>query len=172
MTPVACRRMKQALAALSVAAILAAALPASAHPRQLIGHPAPELRARPLDSDGTVDLADHRGHVVLIVFYATWCSACRRMAPQIERLADEHRDEGLEVLAFSNEPRDRLREHARVDPRSYPRAQCTGRTSLRYEARALPTMILVDREGVVRAAYQSSADDVVRRLRSDLARLL
>lgn len=145
---------------------------ASADVRELIGRPAPELRARPLDSDETVDLSSYRGRVVLLAFYATWCGACRQVAPQLDALQHERGEEGLTVLALSNEPRNRLREHDRIDPRSFERGQCTSRTSLRFEARALPTIVLIDREGIVRAGYHGAAPETVQRIRRDVDRLL
>jgi thiol-disulfide isomerase/thioredoxin len=161
--------MRPLLLALSLALL---ASTASADVRELIGRPAPDLRARQLDSDDTVQLSSYRGRVVLLAFFATWCSACRHMAPELEALQREHGAEGFDVLAFSNEPRNRLAAHSRVDPRAYSRLQCTSATSLRFEARALPTIVLVDREGIVRAGYHGAAPGTVQRIRRDIGRLL
>lgn len=145
---------------------------ASADPRELIGQPAPSLRARPLDSDAEVGLSSYRGRVVLLAFVASWCPACRRLSPELEALYEAHRAQGFEVIGVSHEPRDRLRAHVARRPRAFPILQCTGRTAVRYQAVGLPTLFLVDRRGRIRATYQGASDDTVARLRRDVARLV
>lgn len=138
----------------------------------LVGRAAPPIRARPLDSDEELGLDRYRGRVVLLAFVATWCAACRRIAPELDALATRHRERGLEVLALSHEPRARIRAHVAARPRRHPVLQCTGRTAVRYGADALPTLVLVDRQGVVRAAHQGASGEVVARLRASLESLL
>jgi len=138
----------------------------------LVGQPAPAVRARPLYDDGEVGLARYRGRVVVLAFVATWCSACRRVAPALEALHEAHREDGLVLLAMSHETRARLRQHAEANPRRYPVLQCTGRTAVSYHADGLPTLVLIDRRGRVHRAYQGGTDAVLSALRRDVAALL
>ncbi len=64
------------------------------------GTPAPEFAVADLDGD-IVRLSDHRGHVVMVSIWATWCGPCRYEMPSMERLYKEFADEGLEILAVS-----------------------------------------------------------------------
>ncbi len=155
----------------AIALVLLSSSVALADPDELVGQPAPEIRARALDSDRELTLREYRGRVVVLAFVATWCRACRSMAPELEAVRSAHRS-GVEVIALSHEARDRLRAYTSATPRSYPTVQCTGRTARRYHATGLPTIVVVDREGIVRAAYQGATPDVIRRLRSDVARLV
>lgn len=151
---------------LSLALLALPSVPvAHADPRVLVGAPAPELRARALDSDAPFDLAAHRGRVVVLAFFATWCGACRRIAPDLEAMGRAHPE--VVVLGVSHESRERLRRHVAT----YPLLQCTGRTARRYHALALPTIVVVDGEGVVRAAYQGADEELVRNLRAEVVRL-
>lgn len=154
-----------------LALVLASSSVAHADPSELVGQRAPEIRARALDTDGEVRLESYRGRVVLLAFVATWCRACRSMAPELEALRAAH-PESLEVIALSHEARDRLRAYTAGTPRSYPTVQCTGRTARRYHATGLPTIVIVDRAGVVRAAYQGATPDVVRAVRRDVSSLV
>ena len=64
------------------------------------GTTAPPLRLPNLDEEMT-DLADYRGNVVVVNFWATWCPPCRREMPSLERLNIEMQDEGVTVLAVN-----------------------------------------------------------------------
>ena len=145
---------------------------AAADPSDLVGRAAPPVRARPLHSDREVELSRYRGRVVVLAFVATWCGACRRMAPELDALQARYADRGLTVLALSHEPRRRLRAHVGDAPRRYPWLQCTGRTAVQYGADGLPTIVVIDRDGRVRAAHQGATPDVVSRLRADVESLL
>ncbi len=61
---------------------------------------APEFAVADLDGD-IVRLSDHRGQVVMVSIWATWCGPCRYEMPSMERLYKEFADEGLEILAVS-----------------------------------------------------------------------
>jgi peroxiredoxin len=65
-----------------------------------IGHPAPAYAARTLGGD-TTSLAGHRGQVVLLNIWATWCKPCRTEIPALETLHQRHQAAGLAVVGVS-----------------------------------------------------------------------
>lgn len=139
---------------------------------ELVGQPAPTVRARAMDSNAEVTLEQYRGKVVLLAFVASWCSVCRRVAPELERLHDAHAGDDFALIAMSHESRARIRRHLEETPRRYPTLQCTGRTAVSYQADGLPTLVLIDREGRVRRAYQGGDRGNLAALRREVAELL
>jgi thiol-disulfide isomerase/thioredoxin len=125
-----------------------------------VGRPAPAL-VLPLAGGGEVDLAQHRGKVVLVNFWATWCTPCRAEMPAIERVYQAHRERGLEVIAVDVQEREQdvlafLRE---VDV-SFPSAvDRVGDVVRAYRANALPTTFLIDRQGLVRDVHVGPLTD-------------
>lgn len=115
--------------------------------------PAPTLRLRDAD-DKTVDLAQYKGRVVLINFWATWCPPCRREFPSLGRVRKLFKPIEFEVLAVNvGEDPDSVFSFSGITdfPILFDR---DSRTMAAWAVRGLPTTFLVDRKGQV--AYRAT----------------
>jgi cytochrome c biogenesis protein CcmG, thiol:disulfide interchange protein DsbE len=65
-----------------------------------VGGSAPAFTSWDLNGN-EVELADFKGHPVLITFWATWCSACQAELPAVQRIRDRYQSTGLTVLAVN-----------------------------------------------------------------------
>ena len=65
-----------------------------------VGTVAPEFEVNDLDG-GIARLSDHKGEVVLVNIWATWCLPCRIEMPSMERLYQEIGEDGFEIMAVS-----------------------------------------------------------------------
>ncbi len=113
----------------------------------LRGEPAPDFVLR--DSDGNlVKLSDFRGSVVLVNFWATWCTPCKKELPEFQKLYAEKKDEGLVVLAI-NWQESRATARAFFDGRglTMPLLLDSGGVYDQYKLRGLPASFFVDRQG-------------------------
>ena len=107
---------------------------------------------------GPVDLADLRGKVVLIDFFAYSCINCRRSLPQVRAWAERYRESGLEVIGVHSPEyafeRNVGNVAAAVDEAAlrYPVALDSSlATTTEYRNRYRPAMYLIDTEGTVRS---------------------
>ena len=101
-------------------------------------------------------LADYRGKIVFLNFWATWCPPCREEMPSMQVLYDELFDEGLEIVAVNVlEAEDTVSAFVEENKFTYPvMLDGDGRVSLRYSVRAYPTSYIIDRAGNVIAVRQ------------------
>lgn len=106
---------------------------------------------------GTASLADHRGKVVLVYFWATWCPYCRQELPVgIEKISRERKGQPFVVLAVSiQEPRDVVAGYVKgagITPRVL--LDGDGAVARSYRVTATPTTFLIGRDGrqIARAA--------------------
>ena len=70
--------------------------------------PAPSFDFYLLADDSRKNLSDFRGKTVLLNYWATWCAPCIKEMPELNRLQNKYQDQGLVVIALSDEERDRL----------------------------------------------------------------
>lgn len=98
-------------------------------------------------------LADHRGQVVLVNFWATWCRPCRVEMPGFQKVYERYRNQGFTILGLSTDAGAGSAVTTYVAERGvdYPVAMATQR--LRQEfggVREIPSSFLVDKKGRIR----------------------
>jgi peroxiredoxin len=148
---------------LLAAALLGAGLCAAAEPRyRLKGAGAPDFALR-ATSGSNFRLSEHRGDVVLLVFWGSRCSQCAAQLASLSRIVDTYRSAGLAALAV-NVDDDQLAaaEYAMAHPVSFPVLLDPGKAVARqYQVDNLPMLLLVDRAGLIRHVhrdYRSGSD--------------
>jgi thiol-disulfide isomerase/thioredoxin len=113
--------------------------------------PAPALVARDLAGVERT-LADYRGKVVLLNFWATWCPPCRREMPSMERLRVKMQGRPLEILALDSvEPVEDVKAFLEIMELGFPiLLDPEGVNTKRWKVFGLPTSFLLDAQGRIR----------------------
>lgn len=121
--------------------------------RLAIGSPAPDFTTATLGGK-TVRLSQFRGQVVLINFWATWCTACRDEMPAIRRAREQYRAKGFTVLEVNYRETDgsamrRFLKEVGVsfDTAVDPDGKIAGAYGVSF---GLPVSVFVDRDGKAR----------------------
>jgi peroxiredoxin len=124
--------------------------PAEALP---VGRTAPAFTLPRLIGEGTLSTEGLRGKSAqLVVFWASECGACREEAPKLQRLAARLKGRAIAVVAVNamDDP-DAARRYVRRFKWTYPTAADPGgEVARRYQITQTPTVLLIDRRGVVR----------------------
>lgn len=119
---------------------------------RMIGKPSPQWEARDLDGK-PIALKDYQGKVVVLDFWGRWCGACMQGMPDINRLADDFKDEAVAVLAMCA---NRTEKDARlvVDKMGirYPTIMAADLCE-KYHVTSFPRLIVLDGKGTVREIY-------------------
>jgi thiol-disulfide isomerase/thioredoxin len=124
------------------------------------GAPAPDFTTT--RADGTeVRLSDHKGKVIVLDFWATWCGPCLQALPHTQEVAAAYKEQDVIVLAScTSDARERFDEWVRANQAKYPDLHFShdpaGRKPERasrslYGVSGIPTQFIIDREGRVAA---------------------
>ena len=98
-------------------------------------------------------LAQYKGKVVLINFWATWCVPCRAEIPDLIQMQRQYRAEGLQIIGITYPPEtiSEVRRFARKLKVNYRVAIGTKATKAHFtSSETLPMTVIIDREGSVR----------------------
>ncbi len=121
--------------------------------------PAPDFTLRSLDGVN-LRLAEQRGRVVMVNFWATWCGPCRQEMPHLSRLYEKYRASGFTLLGVN------------VDEDAKQAAATAGRLGVKfpvlfdgsksvsklYDLQSMPSTVLIDRDGRVRYLHRGYRD--------------
>jgi peroxiredoxin len=131
--------------------------------RAVIGTPAPDFTLARLEG-GTLASADLRGRVTLINFWAPWCPPCVQELPELARLHASLREQGGQVIGIALAQPDDVRAFIADHPQPFPilLGGQTGRELARQLGNVhggLPYSVVIDADGVIRAAHAGRLDE-------------
>ena len=120
-----------------------------------IGKPAPDFTLKSI-SGANLNLTEQRGKIIVINFWASWCGPCRTEMPVLQTFYDKYKDLGVSVWGVNVEQenqagRDFLADLNLTFPILFDASNTLSET---YQVEAMPTTIIIDRDGLVRYAYK------------------
>ena len=120
------------------------------------------------------DLAEYRGKVVLVNFWATWCEPCRAEMPSMDRLRSSLKGKPFEILAVNlAEPLSRIEKFVDTMPLGFPLLRDRdGAAGKAWKAKLLPSSFLIGRDGKIRYVAYGEIDWTSDAVRARVAELL
>ena len=154
------------LTALFAAAPLQAAMPA-------LGSKAPDFTLRS-SSGKNLKLSEYRGQVIMLNFWATWCAPCREEMPQLNRLYEQYRRGGFVLLGVNIDDKPKAAEDlAQQLKLTFPVLfDADKQVSRRYDVDAMPSTLLIDRDGNVQYIHRGYRAGVEKQYEEKLRELL
>jgi len=136
-----------------------------------IGQPAPSFKLRDLDGR-EISLEEYKGKIVLVDFWATWCSPCRMTMPVVENLSREYSDEMVVLAVNLRESKDVIGKYAFEQAiSSQILLDKEGTVSTSYGAYAIPMQFLIDRSGIVRHIQTGYSSNMASKMRAQIESL-
>lgn len=138
------------------------------------GDPAPQFSAPALGGGPTVALAQHRGKVVFVDFWASWCPPCLQSLPMLDALRKEFPADRFQILAVNldHDPAKGVK-FLKKRPVGYPSAQDPeGRLPKSFELQSMPSSYLIDQQGVIRYVHEGFVPADIAILRDHIAKLV
>lgn len=120
----------------------------------LVGIPAPAWQKVSPLTGAPSSIDKLKGRVVIVDFWASWCGPCRMLAPRLSALKDKLGAQGLSVVGITTDDAEHAAVFAEKFQMRYPIVvDNDGDTSKAYGITGLPTMLVIDKKGVIREVF-------------------
>lgn len=134
----------------------------------------PECPAAQVETNKPLDFSVYKGKVVLVDFWATWCSPCLKSMPFFNTLRNELASQGFEIVAINvDEDSELARQFLQSHPVDYVTSfDADGHCPALFEVKAMPSSYLVDKIGKVRFIHLGYRDSDQESIRQEITKLL
>ena len=139
-----------------------------------VGGKAQPFEVEGLEEGSTFRLGEHGGKVIMLDFWASWCGPCRMELPMLADIYKDYKDKGFLLVAVNvGEDRAAAAEFMEDQGLDVPVVLDTdGSVGGMYHVVAIPTVVLIGRDGTVEAVHQGYSPNVDKDLRKELDVLL
>jgi peroxiredoxin len=137
------------------------------------GTQAPGFTAKTFEGK-EVSLADYRGKIVFVDFWASWCSPCRESLPMYDKLAADFGPDDFAIIAVNlDETASDARKFISLHPVRYTIVQNPqGDIPKAFGVAGMPSSYLIDRDGTIRQRHIGFDKKDVDLLRAEVSKLL
>ena len=139
----------------------------------LVGKPAPDFELELLGGS-KFHLAQTKGKVIILDFWATWCGPCLQAMPQVERVAGEFRDRDVQLIAVNLQEAPQqitsMLERHKLHPTVV--LDRDGAVAEKYAANAIPQTVIIDRSGMIARLFVGGGPHLDDQLRDALDAVL
>ncbi len=138
------------------------------------GDKAPAFAISLLGGDGKLSLADYRGKVVWLDFWASWCPPCLKSIPDLEALRKQMPAEHFQIVAVNldQDPTKALK-FLEKHPVGYPSgSDPRGALPEKFELETMPTSYLIDRDGRIAKVHEGYKKGDIEKIRAEITALL
>lgn len=139
----------------------------------VFGQQAPNFKV--ISTSGqTITQENYRGYVLILDFFATWCSPCRQTIPHLVEMNRKYKKQGLQVLGMSVDTDGEQAVKAFADEFhvNYPLALAGDAATVDFGVRSVPVMYLIDKKGKIAEVFRGYYDEMPRAMEQSIKRLL
>jgi peroxiredoxin len=103
----------------------------------------------------SVSLADFKGKVVILDFWATWCPPCKREIPDFIKLQSEYGSKGVQIVGIALDQPNKVNAFVKENGMNYPVLMGTNEVAASYGGvEAIPTTFVIDKNGKIVTKYE------------------
>ncbi len=153
-----------------LACLLSLSLPLQA---KELNQPAPDFTLKSM-SGKNLKLSEQAGNVILLNFWASWCGPCRKEMPLLNELHKKYQPLGFTVLGLNVEQDTKLaKQFIDSRPVDFPILyDPANEVSSLYEVVAMPTTVLIDRNGNMRYLHRGYKEGDEKKYRNMIKKLV